>query len=86
MKLTTKSEYSILALIHLARNEDKGFVKIEEICPIMSRGKDIVYCTDKCKAWVYVRTIFNLNTGEQEERWGCKFIDYDIIREGEYYG
>ena len=32
MKLTTKSEYSILALIHLARNEDKGFVKIEEIC------------------------------------------------------
>jgi len=32
MKLTTKSEYSILALIYLARNEKKGFIKIEDIC------------------------------------------------------
>jgi Rrf2 family cysteine metabolism transcriptional repressor len=32
MKLTTKSEYSILALLHIARNEKKGFIKIEEIC------------------------------------------------------
>jgi len=32
MKLTTKSEYSILALIYMARNEKKGFTKIEEIC------------------------------------------------------
>jgi len=32
MKLTTKSEYSILALIYIARNESKGFIKIEEIC------------------------------------------------------
>lgn len=32
MKLTTKSEYSILALIYIARNENKNFIKIEEIC------------------------------------------------------
>ncbi len=32
MKLTTKSEYSILAIIHIARNERRGFIKIEEIC------------------------------------------------------
>jgi len=32
MKLTTKSEYSILALIYMARNEKNGFIKIEEIC------------------------------------------------------
>ena len=32
MKLTTKSEYSILALIYIARNQNKGFIKIEEIC------------------------------------------------------
>jgi Rrf2 family cysteine metabolism transcriptional repressor len=32
MKLTTKSEYSILALIHIARNERRGFIKIDEIC------------------------------------------------------
>ena len=32
MKLTTKSEYSILALIYIARNEKNCFIKIEEIC------------------------------------------------------
>src|SRR4030042_63934 len=32
MKLTTKSEYSLLALIYIARHEDKGYIKIEEIC------------------------------------------------------
>ena len=32
MKLTTKSEYSLLALIYLARRKSEGFVKIEDIC------------------------------------------------------
>ncbi len=32
MKLTTKSEYSILALIYMARKEKQGYVKIEDIC------------------------------------------------------
>ena len=32
MKLTTKSEYSLLALIYLARNRKKGYVKAEDIC------------------------------------------------------
>ena len=32
MKLTTKSEYSILALIYMSRNEKDGFIKIKEIC------------------------------------------------------
>jgi len=32
MKLTTKSEYSILALIYMARKRDEDFIKIEEIC------------------------------------------------------
>lgn len=32
MKLTTKSEYMLLALIHLARHERRGYIKIEEIC------------------------------------------------------
>lgn len=32
MKLTTKSEYSILALIYMARKEKDGFIKIEQIC------------------------------------------------------
>lgn len=32
MKLTTKSEYSVLALIYITRHEKNGFIKIEEIC------------------------------------------------------
>ena len=32
MKLTTKSEYALLALIYIARREDRGFVRIEDIC------------------------------------------------------
>ncbi|UCB56452.1 MAG: Rrf2 family transcriptional regulator [Candidatus Omnitrophota bacterium] len=32
MKLTTKSEYSLLALMHIARHEKNGFIKIEDIC------------------------------------------------------
>lgn len=32
LKLTTKSEYAILALIYLARNHKKGFIKIDRIC------------------------------------------------------
>ncbi|HOM60559.1 MAG TPA: Rrf2 family transcriptional regulator [Anaerohalosphaeraceae bacterium] len=32
MKLTTKSEYTILALIYLARQSEGVWVKIEEIC------------------------------------------------------
>jgi Rrf2 family cysteine metabolism transcriptional repressor len=32
MKLTTKSEYSILALLYIARHEKDGFIKIEQIC------------------------------------------------------
>jgi len=32
MKLTTKSEYSILALLYLARRQNGSFVKIEQLC------------------------------------------------------
>ena len=32
MKLTTKSEYSLLALIYIARHERNGYIRIEEIC------------------------------------------------------
>ena len=32
MRLTTKSEYTLLALIYIARHEKSGFIKIEDIC------------------------------------------------------
>lgn len=39
MKLTTKSEYSILALIYITRNQEKDFVKINDICQHYSISK-----------------------------------------------
>jgi len=32
MKLTTKSEYSLLAMVYIARHQKDGFIKIESIC------------------------------------------------------
>ena len=32
MKLTTKSENALVALIYIARNEEQGFIKVEDIC------------------------------------------------------
>ncbi len=31
MKLTTKSEYALLALIYLARNQGKGYIRVQTI-------------------------------------------------------
>ena len=31
MKLTTKSEYSILALLYICRHEKAGYIKVEDI-------------------------------------------------------
>ena len=32
MKLTTKSEYALMALIYISRHGGKGYVKLEDIC------------------------------------------------------
>ncbi len=32
MKLTTKSEYSLLGLIYIARHGKQGFIKVDDIC------------------------------------------------------
>lgn len=32
MKLTTKSEYALLALLYMARHQKSGFVRIEDVC------------------------------------------------------
>ncbi|MBU0597694.1 Rrf2 family transcriptional regulator [Patescibacteria group bacterium] len=32
MRLTTKSEYALLALLYISRHQKKGYVKIEKIC------------------------------------------------------
>lgn len=32
MKLSTKSEYALLALVYITRNGENGFVKVKDIC------------------------------------------------------
>ncbi len=39
MKLTTKSEYSLLALIYIARHQNQDYVKMEDICDEYSISK-----------------------------------------------
>ncbi|MDD5218280.1 MAG: Rrf2 family transcriptional regulator [Candidatus Omnitrophica bacterium] len=39
MKLTTKSEYSLLALIYMARHEASGLIKAEDICAAYNMPK-----------------------------------------------
>ena len=39
MRLSTKSEYAILALIYLARHEENGFVKMGDICEVYDISK-----------------------------------------------
>ena len=48
MKLTTKSEYSILALLHLARQPKDSFVKVDEIaatCQIPKKYLELLLMT-----------------------------------------
>jgi len=39
MRLTTKSEYALLALIYIARHGQNGFIKIEDICETYGTSK-----------------------------------------------
>lgn len=39
MKLTTKSEYSLLSLIFIARNQNKNFIKADDICSYYNMPK-----------------------------------------------
>jgi Rrf2 family transcriptional regulator, cysteine metabolism repressor len=58
MKLTTKSEYTLLALIHLARTEQQGYVKIEEICEACSIPKkylELLFSTLRQSRYVKTR-------------------------------
>ena len=59
MKLTTKSEYSLLALIYLARNEENGFIKIENICTeygISKKYLEQIFCSLKQARYIKTKT------------------------------
>jgi len=58
MKLTTKSEYSILALIYMARDEKNGFMKIDEIsskCDIPKKYLELLFSILRQNRYVKTR-------------------------------
>ena len=81
MKLTTKSEYSILALIYLARHEKDGFVKIEDICnkyPIPKKYLEQLFTILKQNR--FIKTKRSKSGGYQLALPAQKIILADVIR------
>ena len=59
VKLTTKSEYALLALIHIARNETSGYTKIEEVCGTYGISKkylEQIFSTLKQTGYIKTKT------------------------------
>jgi len=81
MKLTTKSEYSISAMIHIARNEKKGFIKIEEICSkcdIPKKYLELLFSTLKQNR--YIKTRRGTKGGYKLAKPASKISVAEIIR------
>ena len=81
MKLTTKSEYSILALIYLARTEKKGFIKIEEICCACDISKKYLeYLFTILRQSRFIKTKRGAGGGYKLARPACDISIAEIIR------
>jgi len=81
MNLTTKSEYSILALIYLARNEKKGFIKIEEICSECDISKKYLeYLFTILRQSRFIKTKRGAGGGYKLARPACDISIAEIIR------
>ena len=81
MKLTTKSEYSILALIYIARNESRGFIKIEEICSkcdISKKYLELLFSTLRQSR--YIKTRRGATGGYKLAKPAAKITVAEIIR------
>jgi Rrf2 family protein len=81
MKLTTKSEYSILALVYIARNEGKGFIKIEEICSrcdISKKYLELLFSTLRQNH--YIKTRRGAGGGYKLAKPASKITIAEIIR------
>jgi len=82
MKLTTKSEYSILALLYIARNEEKGFIKIEEICrkcEISKKYLEFLFTTLRQNR--YIKTRRGAGGGYKLARPAAEITVAEIIRQ-----
>ena len=81
MKLTTKSEYSILALIYMARNENKGFIKIDQICSSCDIPKKYLeLLLSILKQNRYIKTKRGAHGGYKLARPASKITVAEIIR------
>jgi Rrf2 family protein len=81
MKLTTKSEYSILAMIYIARNEKKGFIKIDEICEkcdIPKKYLELLFTI--LRQGRYIKTRRGVSGGYKLARPATKISIAEIIR------
>ena len=81
MKLTTKSEYSILALIYMARNENNSFMKIDEICSncdIPKKYLELLFMILRQDG--YIRTKRGSSGGYKLSRPAAKISVAEIIR------
>ena len=81
MKLTTKSEYSILAMIYMARHEKKGFIKIDEICEKCDIPKKYLeYLFTILRQGRYIKTRRGVSGGYKLARPASNISIAEIIR------
>lgn len=81
MKLTTKSEYTLLALIYMARNEKDGYIKIEEICEkcqISKKYLELLFTILRQNR--YIKTRRGISGGYKLARPASKITIAEIIR------
>ena len=81
MKLTTKSEYSILALIYIVRNEEYGFVKVEDICKEYGISKKYLeQILSSLKQARYIKTKPGVSGGYKLAKAAKKISVAEVIR------
>jgi len=81
MKLTTKSEYSILALIYIARHEKNGFIKADDICKKQDIPKKYIeYLLTILRQNRYIRTRRGTGGGYKLARPASTISVAEIIR------
>ena len=81
MKLTTKSEYSFLALIYIARNQKHGFIRMQEICKkycISKKYLEQIFAS--LKEARYIETKTGVNGGYKLAKPAKKISIAEIIR------
>ncbi|MFH1621963.1 MAG: Rrf2 family transcriptional regulator, partial [Candidatus Omnitrophota bacterium] len=81
MRLTTKSEYSLLALIYIARNKEKEYIKVEDICKEYNISKKYLeYIISSLKQARYIATKTGSNGGYRLKKSAQEISVAEIIR------